>query len=157
MADATLKLSGYLAAAASAAGTVLDSVADNTWTSLSAEIDNSTNKYPYADWYMELGSAAFTGADSGVEIYIVPCVDGTNYPTWTTGTSDEQENNPYFAAIAPTTGTTAAQKIVNNSGAPLLLPNGKFKFGFRSRANVTLAASGNAFYYRPYGYLGDEA
>lgn len=161
MADQTLKLSGYLASAAAVVFTgatqSLASLTDNEYTSLTDEIDNSTNKHPFADWLFDLGSAAFTGADCGIEIFIVPCVDGTNYPQWTdNGTSDQQENSPYLVAFAPIKATTAACKIANPIGQPLALPQGKFKFAFRSRANVTLNAT-NTFYYRPHGYLGDEA
>lgn len=157
MADATAKLSGYLGSATAVAwtsGTTFDSLADNGWTSLSDEIDNSSNKYLLMDWDLVLGSAAFTGGDSGIEIYVVRSVDGTNYPTWTTGTNDEQENAPYFRDFAVTTGTTAAQRV---TGGPISVPQGKFKFGFRNRGNATLASSGNTFYWRPHSLLSDEA
>jgi hypothetical protein len=154
MADATTKLSGYLASAATCLTTELDSLADNGHSALGAEIDNSTNKYATADFEVYLASAAFTGADSGMEIYIVPSVDGTNYPTWTTGTSDEQENIPYCVGFVPTTGTTAAQRAVL-TGIPL--PQGKWKPAARSRANVALASSGNTLSWRPGSYLADEA
>jgi hypothetical protein len=158
MADATAKLSGYLASAAAvtwASGQALDSLTDNEFTDLTDEIDNSSNKYLLIDWDLVLGSAAFTGTDSWIEIYVVKSVDGTNYPTWTgNGTSDEQENNPFYRDSATTTGTTAAQRM---TGGPIAAPQGKFKFGFRNRGNVTLASSGNTFYWRPHGLLSDEA
>lgn len=149
----TLTLSGYLAAAAAltwASGTTLTSLTDNKFTDLCDEIDNSTNKYAFADIYLELGSAAFTGNDSGIEVFLVPCVDGTNYPTWTAGgTADETENALFAVGFIPTTASTAAQKGVL-PGVPL--PNGKYKWGFRNRGNVTLAASGNTVYWRPAAY-----
>jgi hypothetical protein len=37
------------------------------------------------------------------------------------------------------------------------LPNGKYKWGVRNRANVALAADAGDIYWRPWGYLGDEA
>lgn len=142
---------GYLATAQSVAwtsGQSLDSATDNEWTDLTDEIDNSTNKYPFADFELALGSAAFTGSDSAVEVYIVPSVDGTNYPNWTGNvTTDEQENARYFVDSMTTSGATAAQRI---TGRDFALPQGKFKFGFRNRGNVTLAASGNSFKWRPH-------
>lgn len=154
MADATAKLSGYLASAATCLTTELDSLTDNNHCSLGSEIDNSTNKYLLADFELYLASAAFTGTDSGIELYIVPSVDGTNYPTWTTGTSDEQENVVYYAGFFPTTGTTATQRCAL---VRVPLPQGKWKPAVRSRANVTLASSGNTVSWRPHGYLADEA
>jgi hypothetical protein len=151
MADATL--SGYKAAAASIAwtsGQSLASLTDNEWTDLSDEIDNSTNKYLFADLELVLGSAAFTGSDSAIEIYLVPSVDGTNYPDWTGNvTSDEQENDIHFVGAVTTSGATAAQRLVFRN---IALPNGKYKYAFRNKANVTLAASGNTAKWRAHQY-----
>lgn len=148
-----LKLSGYLAPAAAlvwTSGQSLNSATDNEWTDLSDEIDNSTNKYAYVDLYFDLGSAAFTGTDSGIEIYLVKCVDGTNYPTWIGNvTTDEQENNGFYIDFVPTTGTTAAQKAVTMK--PIPLAQGKYKWGFRNRGNVTLNSS-NTVYMRPHTF-----
>ena len=152
----TLKLSGYLASAVAVvfSGTQqINSLTDNEWTDLSDEIDNTTNLYAFADLDLVLGSAAFTGADSGIEVYIVPTVDGTNYPDWTgNSTSDAPEQGHYFAAFLPLKAATAAKRVVSSSGDAIELPQGKFKFGIRSRANVTLAASGNTLYFRPKSY-----
>lgn len=148
---AVLQSSGYLTTAITIAwssGQSLNSLTDNEFTDLSDEINNTSNLYKISDIEVVLGSAAFTGTDSGLELYIVRSVDGTNYPTWTgNGTSDEQENQKYFRDSALTTGTTAAQRMVF---ADIVLPPGKFKVAFRSRANVTLAGSGNTVKHRPH-------
>ena len=148
---ADLTRSGYLAAPISIAwtsGQALDSAVDDEYTDLSDEIDNSTNKYMFADIEIVLASAAFTGADSGIEIYLIPSQDGTNYPTWTgNGTANAAENTAHYVGFVSTTGTTAAQRMVLRD---VELPNGKYKYGFRSRANVSLAASGNSATWRPH-------
>lgn len=153
----TLKLAGYLTTAQTVtwAGATqkIDSLTDNEWTDLSDEIDNSSNLYAYAQLDLVLGSAAFTGTDSGIEVYIVPTVDGTNYPDWTgNGTSDAPEQMHLFAVFLPLKATTAARRAVSSSQRPIELPQGKFKFGIRSRANVSLASSGNTLYWRPLAY-----
>ena len=152
---ANVTLSGYLASAISiawaGASQKIDSLTDNEWSDLSDEIDNSTNKYYLADLDLALGSAAFTGSDAGIEVYIVQTVDGTNYPDWTGNTTSEApEQSHYFVAFMPLTAATAARRVVSSSQSPVKMPNGKFKFGIRSRANVTLAGSGNTLYYRPH-------
>ena len=151
------KQSGYLTTATAIAwssGQAFNSLTDNEWTDLSDEIDNSTNKYMFIDLYFDLGSAAFTGTDSEIEAFLVPCVDGTNYPTWTGGgTSDEQENQKHFVDSVTTTGTTAVQDLVCRN---ILLPPGKYKWAFRNKANVTLNAT-NAIYWRPHSSAGDDA
>lgn len=152
----TLKLSGYLASAVAVvfSGTQqINSLTDNEWTDLSDEVDNTTNLYAFADLELVLGSAAFTGTDSAVEVYIVPTVDGTNYPDWTgNSTSDAPEQTHYFVASLPLKAATAAKRVASGSAADIALPQGKFKFGLRSRANVTLAASGNTLSFRPKSY-----
>ena len=79
----TLKISGYLAAEAAItfSGTQqLNSLADNEYTDLSDEIDNSTNLYFEADVRVVIASAAFvTPADCGIELYLIRTVDGTNW------------------------------------------------------------------------------
>lgn len=158
MATWTAKLSGYLASATAfawASGQTLNSLTDNEYTDLTDEIDNSTNKYAYADIEVVIASAAFSGVDSGLEVYLVPSVDGTNYPTWTgNGTSDEQENSPHFVGFIPFTGTTAAQRGVLLG---VRLPNGKWKAAFRNRGNVSTAASGNSASWRPHGHIATDA
>lgn len=152
----TLKLSGYLASAVAVvfSGTQqINSLTDNEWTDLSDEINNSTDLYAFADLELVLGSAAFTGADSSIEVYIVPTVDGTNYPDWTgNSTSDAPEQAHYFVALLPLKAATAAKRVVSGVVSDTPLPQGKFKFGLRSRANVTLAASGNTLSFRPKSY-----
>lgn len=151
MADATL--SGYKSAAVSvawASGQTLDSLTDNEYTDASDAIDNSSNLYLFADIEIVLGSAAFTGTDSAIEVYLIPSVDGTNYANWTgNGTSDEQENDTHYVGVVSTSGSTAAQRLVLRN---IALPNGLYKYALRNRGNVTLASSGNTVKWRPYNY-----
>lgn len=161
MATFTLKNAGYLttATAVTFSGTqTINSLTDNEWTNLSDEIDNSTNKYKYVDLELVLGSAAFTGSDSGIEVYLIPTVDGTNYPSWTGDTtSDKQENVPFFVGFIPTTGATAAQRGVLAGKDKVELPAGKYKYGIRNRGNVTLASSGNTLSWRPSSDISTDA
>lgn len=153
----TLKLSGYLASAVAVTWTSatqkIDSLTDNEWTDLSDEIDNTTNLYAAADIELVLGSAAFTGTDSSVEVYIVPTLDGTNYPDWTGNTtSDAPEQVHYYCTLLPIKASTSAKRVVSPSDDNIPYPQGKFKLGLRSRANVTLAGSGNTISLRPKSY-----
>lgn len=157
MATYTAKSSGYLAAAAAVTWTSggPNSLATNTYSGLSDEIDNSTTKYTHVDLYLELGSAAFSGSGSGIEVYLVPSVDGTNYPTWTGSVStDETENTAHFVGFMTTTASTAAQKMTLRA---VELPPGKYKWALRNRGGVGLPASGNALYWRPHGYISTDA
>ena len=148
---ADIKQTGYQVAAiavAWAGGQSLDSATDNEWTDLSDEIDNSANLYTEADMDIALGSAAFTGVDSLIEVYIIASVDGTNYPNWTGNvTTGEQENDQYWIGSVVTSGATSAQRMTLRN---LPIPPGKYKYGFRNTSGVTLAGSGNTAQWRPH-------
>lgn len=153
----TLKAAGYLASAVTVAWTgatqKLDSLTDNEWTDLSDEIDNTSNLYAFFQLDLALGSAAFTGSDAGMEIYVVPTVDGTNYPDWSgNSTTDAPEQQHYFADFLPLKASTSAKRVVSSSEKLIRAPQGKFKFGARNRGNVTLASSSNTLYFRPLSY-----
>ena len=118
---------------------LFDALLDNEWTAASDEIANSAN-YPFADFEIVLGSAAFTGSDSAIELYIIPSVDGTNYADWNEAgnTTDAQENNQHFIGSVTTSGDTAAQRLTLRD---VEVPAGKFKVGIRNRGGVTLNAT----------------
>ncbi len=147
---ADVKNSGYLAAAQTALSTELNALANLTWSSLSSEIDNSTNGYMFMDIEADLASITPTGADATIEVYVVPSVDDTQFPTYTeTGTSDEQENNQYFVG-AITLSLDAEVQIHMLRGVEV--PPGKWKLGIRNQSNVQLGASGSTIKWRPWGY-----
>lgn len=148
----TLKRSGYLTteAAITFSGTrQLNSLADNEYTDLSDEIDNGTDLYYAVDLRIVLASAAFiTPLDCALEIFLIPTVDGTNYPKWVgDGTTDLVHNNVFLVGTVPLTGATEAQAGVLMG---IELPSGKYKWAARNRGNVGLAASGNTIYWRPH-------
>lgn len=142
---------GYQAAATEITwtGQGANLLTDNEWTDLSDAIDNSTNKYVTVDILLALGSAAFTGSGSSVEVYVVRSVDGTNYGSWAGNvTADEQENNQYFVGSVTTSGATAAQELILSN---VVVPPGLYKIGLRNRSNATLAAA-NTISFRPHSF-----
>lgn len=145
--------SGYKAAAQTIAfngtRTMNNTLLDNEWTHLSDVVDNSVNLWLFADWEIQLTSAVFTGADSAVELYIVPILDDTNDPDWVgDGIVDEQEQNVYFVGSFTTSGATLAQRLTIRA---IEMPPGLFKVGIRNRAGVTLGGT-NVLRYRPWQY-----
>ena len=148
-----VKKTAYLAEAQTALDTDLNADANDTWSNLSAEFDNSTNGYMFMDIEVYLGAASWSGADSAYEIYVVPSLDGANYPDVIfdgSATGDAQQNNQYFVGSITTIGSTSvAQRQVIRG---VEVPNGKFKIGGRNRTNQTLAATGNTIKWRPWGY-----
>lgn len=143
--------SGYLASAVTVtfSGTqTLASLADNEWVDASDANDNGTTKYLRADFELVLGSAAFSGADSEIGLYLILSVDGTNYADYTgNSTSEFQSQELYSVGAFVTSGTTAAQRLVLRD---VPLPQGLFKIAVRNRSGAAFASSGNTLKYRPH-------
>lgn len=148
-----VKKSAYLAEAQTALDTDLNSDADGQYTALSGEYDNSTTGYMFMDVEINLASADFTtpgGTDMAYEIYVVPSLDGTNYPnTDNTATTTQQENNQYFVGSTTLESVNGAVRMVLTG---VEVPAGKWKMFGRNMSNRTLAASGNTIKWRPWGY-----
>lgn len=127
-----------------------DALLNDEWTDLSDEINNTTiGKAIFADFNMSLGTVVFTGADSAVELYLLPIGQAATYPDWTGGgTADLQEQNVHFVGSFTTSGASAAQNLYLRD---VEIPAGQFKLGIRSRANVTLNAT-NTLYYRLWSH-----
>lgn len=142
---------GYQAAAQTALNdTELGALANATWSSLSAEQDPTLSGYMFMDIEVSLASLTPTGADAAIEIYVVPTLDGTNYPNFTeSGTADEQENAPYFVGSVPLSLDAEAQRQVLEG---VRVPTGPFKIGVRNQSNDALASSGNTVKWRPWSY-----
>lgn len=134
--------SGYKAGATSYLTTELNSLAD-AGNVLGAAIDNSTNKYLYHDIEISLASAAFTGGDAHIKIYVLSQVDAS-YPDGDASIDPVITNPVYIGQIR---AATAAQVIVIRD---IELPNGNFKYLFENNGNVALASSGNTVKYRPH-------
>lgn len=125
----------------------LVSLADNEWTHLSDEINNTAlGRAVFSDFHLTLGSLTPTGTDAAVELYLLPAGESDTYPDWTgDGTADLQEHNIHFVGSFPiSTSASVKEQYVRD----VEIPPGKFKLGVRNRANVALAASGSALYYR---------
>lgn len=149
MTDVLKQYQGDAVAVAFNGTRTLVSLANDEWTDLSDVITNSS-QYPFADWEFVCTSVAFTGADSAIEVYVIPIVDGTNDPDWTgDGTADLQEQNVFFVGAFTTSGTTSAQRL---SLRDIELPAGQFKVGVRNKGGIALAASGSTLKYRMWAW-----
>lgn len=152
MTDVQKKYITEWAAIAFSGTQTLVSLANDEYTNLSDELNNGAAgaKALFSDFALSLGSAAFTGQDAAIELYIIPSRDGTNYPDWTGNiATDQQENNPYFVGSFVVAPDTAAQELFLRD---VEIPPGKWKIGVRNRANIGLAASGNTVNYRLWTY-----
>jgi hypothetical protein len=138
---------GYPSAVSNKLTTELNSLADGSVCALSAEIDNSSNLHRFADFQLDLASLTISSTSAYAHVFIVPTVDGTNYPDWTSGAYAAYHGQYYVGAInlKNVSATTARADLREIS-----LPPGKFKVALRNGVGASLAASGNTLGMRSY-------
>jgi hypothetical protein len=137
----------YPAASANKLTTELNSLADGNVCALGSEIDNSTNQHLYGDFQLDLASLTISSTSAYVDLYLVPTVDGTNYPDWSSG-AVANYHQAYRAgtflvkAVSATTARANAQEV--------RIPPGKFKPAVRNGTGAAFASSGNTVAMRSY-------
>lgn len=108
----------------SVATTALNSLAAGTYSGVLTEIDNTTNLYLYGDLEVALGADLTCAAGTPyIGVFLVPTLDGTNYP-----------NPPASTGAVP--GNYWVGNIIANASATfrrgflrgIILPPFKYKF-----------------------------
>lgn len=128
----------------------ISSLVNDEWSDLTDEIDNSSVKYLFADFDLSVtfGTTAATQGET-ISLYLVPSVDGTNYPDWVGGAAvDEAQNEQYFVGSFTVDAGTSAQRHALRG---VSLPPGKFKLGARNNA-ATGDITAATLKYRRWGY-----
>lgn len=112
---------------------------------LGNEIDGTSLRNQYADWYADLRFAVAPGAGAIVEVYFIIAHDDSNYEDG--DSSITPAKTPAF--IIPVRSVATQQKIVIPY---ILLPAFKFKPLFVNTAGQALTGTDNEnrLYYRPY-------
>jgi hypothetical protein len=138
---------GYPAAISNKLTTELNSLADGNVCALSAAIDNSSNLHRYADFQLDLASLSISSTSAYAHVFILPSVDGTNYPDWTSGAYAAYHGQYFVGAISlKNVSATAARAVLRE----ISLPPGLFKVALRNGAGVAFASSGNTLGMRSY-------
>ena len=151
MTDVVKKWITEWAAVAFTGTRTLVSLADDEWTDLADEINNTQlGRAIFSDFHLTLGSLTPTGADAAVELYLLPTGKADVYPEWTgDGIVDLQEHNVHFVgSFTLSTGASIKEQYLRD----VEVPPGKWKLGVRNRANVALAASGSSLNYRLWSH-----
>lgn len=118
------------------AGTALDSLADNTMSAASTELNNATNLDTHAIIEVNLGS--LTPVTPGaIHIYMTKAPDGANHEDApVTGGVDV----PNPVAVLPVKAGAATKRIMTGL---ITLPPYKVKFYVDNKLGAAMAASGN--------------
>lgn len=119
--------------------TALNSLANNTISSASTEVDNTTGLD--TEFYLEVNFTMAVSASDAVpslDIYMQKTLDGTNYETAPL-TGGANQGHMFLDSVQVAAGT-GAQRVVLG---PYVLPPLKVKFYIDNQTGQALAASGN--------------
>lgn len=141
---ATIERSGYTATAVTSLSTDLNSLANNTNSAASAAHDNATEKALWHDLELVVTFGTAPAANSPVEVYLIPSVDGTNYADGG-GTVTPAPN--LLVGVFYVRAVTTAQRVVIER---VEVPPGLFKYVIRNVSGQATAATGNTLKYRPH-------
>jgi hypothetical protein len=105
------------------------SLATLTLSALGAEIDNTSARATHAFLELQVDADGAPPLGEAVEVYAVPCFDGTNY-------SDTVLNSAFHVATIPIQDVATAQRIAMAN--PVEIPPLKFKFAIYNGTSETL-------------------
>jgi hypothetical protein len=141
-----IRWSGYDAAVADRLTTELNSLADAAVSALGTERDNTTDLATYSDLELNLASVTITSVVAAIDVYLVPTVDGTNYPDTVTTYANFMAG--YYVGQFLVKAVSAA--VFRGTLRAIPIPPGKYKWALRNRCGAALAASGNTLKERSY-------
>jgi hypothetical protein len=124
--------------------TELNSLANNS-TAITAAIDNTSNHFIYIDVELEVTFGSAPTLNAGLNLYVVPSQDGTNYADGSAGTPGTIPAPHCLRGVFLVRAVTSAQRIILER---IEVPPGLYKLLLENKAGQTTAASGNVLAYR---------
>lgn len=127
-------------------GSAFNSLADAAGA-LSSEVDNSTDRDMFGDLELTQGGAVTSsGTDARVDVFLIPCPDGTTYPDPPGSTAANVPGSYFVGSMSSVdaVGTPAAVSFTRGVLRQITLPPFKFKIllvnelGAAFNASVTL-------------------
>ncbi len=145
-------IKGKAGAIVSLATTELNSLANNAGA-LGGEYDNATNQYLYGLFELNVTFGTNPTAGNTVDLYLVPCPDGSNYDDAITGASGSAPATCYAGGF-PLRAVTTAQKVPLGLGqqGQIALPPVKFKAFLLNKSGVAFPSSGSTLKMVPSMY-----
>lgn len=125
--------------------TGLNSLGSSSGKVVSAELDNDTDLDVFADLFLAVTFASAPTADSMVELFVLPSIDGgTTYPDGSA--SIEPQTYLYVGGFTVRAVTTAQVRMLRG----IALPPGKYKYLVRNNTNQAFPASGSTLRHNLY-------
>lgn len=145
-------IKGKAGSIVSLATTELNSLANNAGA-LGVEYDNATNLYLFGLFELNVTFGSAPTANNTVDLYLIPCPDGTNYDDAVTGASGSAPSTSYAGGF-PLRAVTSAQKVPLGLGVQgaIPLPPVKFKAFLLNKSGQAFPSSGSTLKMVPSMY-----
>lgn len=129
--------------------TDLNSLADNTVNVGAVLPDNTSNRYFYVEFELYLASVDLSAqTNPGVELYLVPSYDGTNYADVGTDASNTiYPPTQYLACVLGVAETSAVHRVVSPH---VIIDPLKYTPVVINKTGVALAVTGNVLKSKYY-------
>ena len=137
-----LEWTGYNTPDTAVAGASLNSLGGSGSYALGAAIDNTTGLFTDADLLITLSSNVTTSSGNpNIAVWILPSLDGTNYPETGGGASAGVAPINLLAGTILLPAATGVQHMVLRG---IILPPSLFKVQIQNNLGVALPSSGNS-------------
>jgi hypothetical protein len=141
--SATIQLGPYRGVT-TAMSTELNALAATTGKAVSAALDNSGDLDLFDNLELSVTFASAPTVGTVIEVYLLPSVDGTNYPD---GSSTVEPQSSLFVGGFAVRAVNTAQVLVLRG---IALPPGLFKYLIRNTTNQAFPATGSTLQRNPY-------
>jgi hypothetical protein len=133
----TFKWTTYNAADTAVAGTSMNALANGAYA-LGAAINNTSGLYLLGDLLLTLSSAVSVPAGSpSIGIWILPALDGTNYPNPPGGTAGNAPGTLYAGTITMVASTSTSIMVARG----LVLPPSLFKVMIQNNLGIAFPST----------------
>lgn len=126
-------------------GASLNGIADAAGV-IGAEIDNTTDLKPFIDIELAFDTATGSGTDAYVGVYLIPAVDGTNYPTppGSGGTAAHISPHYWVGSILAVDQGGTARTLTRGVIQGVRCPPFKFRVVLVNQLNAAFPANNNS-------------
>ena len=128
--------------------TEFNSLANNAGTAASGAIDNTANLDIEGMCELTVTFGSNPTADSTIDLYLIPSLDGTNYADYTSGTTPVASLTHYIGSFV-VKATTSAQRVTTRV---FNLPATKFKLAAINKSGQAFPSSGSVLKLSTFNY-----
>lgn len=128
-------------------GAALNALADGSGV-IGSEIDNTTDRKTLMDIWVKVDTdITSVGTDARIDIYIIPALDGTNYPDPPGSTAADITDSYYVGQISSVKRAGTVTNFTSGALRGVVIPPWKFKVAAFNELGAALPSNNNTLFY----------